>query len=118
MKAEVRLSENFVKQAKRLQKRHNSLTEDILRLIEVLVENPLLGIPLGMNCFKIRMAIKSKNKGKSGGARVISHVLVKSEENELGETVVILLYLYDKSELDTVTDKQLTELLKAAISKI
>ena len=56
---------------------------------------PDAGTPLGKNTYKIRIAIKSKGKGKSGGGRVITYLL--SEQNEL-----YLLTIYDKSEFDNV----------------
>ena len=54
------------------------------------------------------MAITSKNKGKRGGARVITHLLVRLE----GETLY-LLKIYDKSDLETISEKELENLLKA-----
>jgi hypothetical protein len=60
---------------------------------------------LGNHCFKIRIAIASKGKGKSGGARVIVHVVVTDK-------VVFLLDIYDKSERDNISEKELVELLK------
>lgn len=60
-----------------------------------------MGTPLGSNCYKIRLAIKSKGAGKSGGACVVA---VREE--------VYLLAIYDKSEQATLTDKRLKELLK------
>ena len=59
----------------------------------------------GNNCFKIRLAIASKNKGKSGGARVIINVVV-------AENTVFLLSIYDKNDKDTLADDELKELLK------
>ena len=60
-------------------------------LINNLEENPKLGKPLGKDCYKIRLPVKSKKKGKSGGARVITYVkIIRSE--------VYLLTIYDKSE--------------------
>lgn len=50
------------------------------------------------------MSIASKGGGKSGGGRVITHVRVTSER-------VYLLSIYDKSEKDTLTDKQLKALM-------
>ncbi|MCL4165465.1 UNVERIFIED_CONTAM: hypothetical protein GTU68_000936 [Idotea baltica] len=50
------------------------------------------------------MAIQSKGKGKSGGARVITYILVSEE-------TVYLLSIYDKSELDNISDKELKDLL-------
>ncbi|MDQ3683934.1 MAG: type II toxin-antitoxin system RelE/ParE family toxin, partial [Bacteroidota bacterium] len=70
-----------------------------------LEENPKQGIPLGNNCYKIRMAIASKGKGKSGGARIITNIVIE-------ETTVFLLSIYDKSERQNLSDKELVELLK------
>ena len=68
-------------------------------------ENPVQGTSIGKNCYKIRLAIGSKGKGKSGGARVISNFVV-SEKN------VYLLSIYDKSEKENLRKKELEELLK------
>jgi len=64
-----------------------------------------LRIPLGHNCYKIRIAIASKKKGKSAGARIITHVYIK------GKTVY-LLSIYDKSDLNSLTDNEINDLLK------
>ena len=74
-------------------------------LILELKENPVQGTSIGKNCYKIRLAIGSKGKGKSGGARVISNFVV-SEKN------VYLLSIYDKSEKENLRKKELEELLK------
>ncbi len=66
--------------------------------------DPTLGTPIGKGSYKIRLAIASKGKGKSGGGRVITHVRVVSSR-------VYMLSLYDKSEKDTLSDKELKELL-------
>jgi hypothetical protein len=59
---------------------------------------------LANNCYKIRLAIKSKGKGKSGGARVITQIQVV-------ENNVFLLALYDKSEQENISDKEIEYLL-------
>ncbi len=59
----------------------------------------------GKNCYKIRLAIKSKGKGKRSGARVICNILI-------AETTVYLLTIFDKSEIENITDKELEELLQ------
>jgi hypothetical protein len=97
----------FKKQAKKIGSKHHSLKSDIEFLIDLLEQNPLLGEPLGNDCFKVRMAIFSKGKGKSGGARVIT--CVKVVEND-----VYLLSIYDKSVKENISDKELDELLKIA----
>ena len=63
------------------------------------------GTPIGDNCYKIRLAISSKGRGQSGGARIIKHILVANQ-------TVVLLNIYDKSEQATLTEKAIKELLK------
>ncbi|WP_310588275.1 hypothetical protein [Dyadobacter sp. CY345] len=58
---------NFDKELKKLLKKYPSLLTDLKKLIKELEEDPYQGILLGKDCYKIRMAISSKNKGKSGG---------------------------------------------------
>ena len=74
-------------------------------LIASLEVKPEQGTPLGQGCFKIRVAIRSKNRGKSGGARVITCV-------KLVQNNVFLLSVYDKADRESISDKELTELLK------
>jgi mRNA-degrading endonuclease RelE of RelBE toxin-antitoxin system len=94
----------FDKQLKRLAKKYHSLKAEYAALVEELEKNPKRGIPIGNNCFKIRLAITSKGRGKSGGARVITHIFIEKE-------TVFLLTIYDKSEQVNVSDKELRELL-------
>jgi mRNA-degrading endonuclease RelE of RelBE toxin-antitoxin system len=66
----------FDKQAKRLSKKYPSFKRDLATLIDKLSEEPKQGTALGNNFYKIRLAIASKGKGKSGGTRVITYVKV------------------------------------------
>jgi hypothetical protein len=95
----------FEKQTKRLTKKYISLKKELLVLVNQLKENPAIGTSIGKNCFKVRIAIASKNKGKSGGARVITNFLVT-------DSTIYLLAIYDKSEKDNITDKELDDLLQ------
>ena len=95
----------FLKEAKKLSKKYRSLKEDLSALFEELEQNPTLGTSLGDNCYKVRLAIKTKGKGKSGGARVITHLFIENE-------TIYLLSLYDKSEQDSISDKEIKALLK------
>lgn len=104
MSYNVRTIQPFDKQFKRYLKKYPSLKAELTILINQLAENPELGTAIGHDCYKIRVAIASKGKGKAGGARVISCVVVKKEE-------VYLLYMSDKSEQSTITDKELLQLL-------
>lgn len=94
----------FDRQLKRLAKKYPSLKAEFASLIDELEQNPKKGTSLGNNCFKIRLAIASKNRGKSGGARVITHFYVEND-------TVFLLAIYDKSEYVDISDKELKELL-------
>jgi mRNA-degrading endonuclease RelE of RelBE toxin-antitoxin system len=67
----VRQTPLFMKQSRRLDKRYFSWPDDLSELLIELRANPMAGSPLGRNCYKVRVAIASKNKGKSGGARVV-----------------------------------------------
>jgi hypothetical protein len=95
------------KHAKNIGKKHHSFKSDIEAFIGDLEQNPMQGKPLGKDCYKVRMAITSKGKGKSGGARVITCVKVVERD-------VYLLTVYDKSDKDSVSDKELDELLGLA----
>lgn len=105
MSYKIELTPNFKKEAKKLIKRYVSLRTEIADLGKELAENPKIGTHLGNDVYKIRIAIASKNKGKSGGARIISFVKIIDD-------TVFLLSIYSKSEKDTISDKEIEELLK------
>ena len=105
MSFEVAPIPEFVKELKWLAKKYRSLKVEMNALGEELAKHPHMGVPIGNDCYKIRLSIKSKGAGKSGGARVITCVVAVREE-------VYLLSIYDKSEQSTLTDKRLKELLK------
>jgi mRNA-degrading endonuclease RelE of RelBE toxin-antitoxin system len=69
----------FRKEVKKLAKKYISLKNDLAVLFKKLEENPSIGTPIGKNCYKIRISIASKGKGKSGGARLITHIVVSEE---------------------------------------
>lgn len=77
----------------------------MVALADKLQEDPKMGTALGNNCYKIRMAISSKGKGKSGDARLITYVQVV-------KTTIFLLSIYDKAEAANISDKELLERLK------
>lgn len=108
MNYKVKTIPYFDKQLKRLAKKYRSLKQEYGNLLDSLENNPIQGTPLGNNCFKIRMTISSKGKGKSGGARIITCVLVD-------HTTVYLLDIYDKSEQDSISDKELKTLVKEIV---
>src|SRR5687767_5299067 len=105
MSFKVDATHNFEREFKWLYKKYRSLKKDLEKLISELEVNPNKGTPIGSNCYKIRFSISSKSKGKSGGARIITHVFVSGK-------VIYLLSIYDKSEKSTLTETEIKELLK------
>ncbi len=77
------------------------------KLGELLREKPQTGIPLGYDCYKIRLAIKSKGRGKSGGGRLITCARIADQK-------IYLISIYDKAEQETIHDKKLIYYLKLA----
>lgn len=98
MSFEIKTTTRFEKEAKALAKRYRSLKNDILELIESLEKNPFQGDELSPGIRKIRMSIKSKGRGKSGGARVITYTIVVTQDK--GE--VYMIDIYDKADFSTV----------------
>lgn len=70
---------HFLKEIKRLAKKYRSLKQDLQALQDELERNPLAGVELGGGVRKLRMAIGSKNRGKSHGARVITYTYIINE---------------------------------------
>lgn len=104
MKYSVITTPLFKKEAKKLLNRYASLKVELTALENSLQQNPFQGIPLGHSAFKIRLAIKSKGKGKSGGARIITYVVSTEQE-------IFLLSIYDKSDFETIDYKKLRLLI-------
>lgn len=105
MNYSVKTIPKFEKNLKKLAKKYPSLKTEYIQLINSLKENPEQGTDLGKNCYKIRLSIASKGKGKSGDARVITNIVI-------ADTTVYLLTIYDKSDKDSLTNKELKELLE------
>ena len=106
MNVKIIPSVEFDRQFKRLAKKYKSLLDDYLTFSKELKENPLQGAALGRGVRKIRMAIGSKGKGKSGGARVLTLTVLVSEDAD-----VTLLTIYDKDEIDNVSDEYIRWLI-------
>ena len=109
MKDEIKLipTRVYEKNVKELAKKYKSMKDDLKSFKKSLQENPEQGSPLGGGFRKVRMAISSKGKGKSGGARVITlNCLVKKEVDS-----IILVTIYDKDWQDTITVKEIREAL-------
>jgi hypothetical protein len=107
MSFNIVVTDGFKKHAKSIAKKHRSLKSDLNKLIDSLEDNPTQGEALGKDCYKVRMAITSKGKGKSGGSRVITCVKIVNQ-------TAFLLTIFDKSDKENISDKELDELLRLA----
>jgi mRNA-degrading endonuclease RelE of RelBE toxin-antitoxin system len=108
MNFDVVATENFEKKVKWLSKKHKSLKADLKPVFDKLIITPNLGVAIGNDCYKIRVAISSKSRGKSGGARIITYVrYVKG--------TVYLLDIYDKSQKDTISENEIDELISVIL---
>lgn len=105
MSYKVIIASEFAKEAKRIAKKHPGIKSDIDRLIGDLETDPIIGISLGGNFYKIRISITGTGKGKSGGVRVITYVILDDE-------TVLLTEIYLKSEYDTADVDALIQRLK------
>ena len=105
MSFKIVLTPEFERESKKLSKKHLSLKKDLLNLLKSLTIDPTTGKALGNDVYKIRLAITSKNKGKSGGARVITYVKIIDE-------VIYLISIYDKSDADTISDNEIKSRVK------
>ena len=105
MKYSVLAIPKFQKDLKKLSKKYPSLKKEYLKLVNDLSLNPEIGKYIGNNCYKIRLSISSKGKGKSGGARVITYIRYYNE-------TVYLLTIFDKAETENISDKEIKDILK------
>ena len=104
MAFDVVLTPDFKRELKHIAKKHKNILKDLSLLINELISNHTIGTDLGQNIYKIRLAISGTNKGKSGGARVITYVYIEGGTIYLSE-------IYLKSEHDTVDIKSVIERL-------
>lgn len=108
MKVTIETSKSFKREAKRFAKHYASFLSDLKVLSDDIKKNPSLGTDLGSGIRKIRMQVKSKAKGKSGGMRVISVNIYAT----VTETTVNLLFIYDKAERPSIKKSEILELMK------
>lgn len=104
MNYSIKTLSNFDKEVKKLAKKYPSLKDDLLTLAQDLLTNPTQGDNLGQNFYKVRMAISSKSKGKSGGARIIACFKVI-------ESTIYLTSIYDKSEKSNISKREIASFI-------
>ena len=108
MKVDIFTHPEFEREFKRLSKKYHSLVDDYAQLIEALEKAPFQGASLGMGTRKVRMGVDSKGGGKSGGMRVITYIAIQRTPDTVELT---LLYIYDKSEMDSISSRFIKYLL-------
>jgi len=105
---QLRPTANFKKELKHLSKKYPSILEDVEALGAKLIIDPVMGESLGNGFYKIRVAVTSKGKGKSGGARLITNVVIVN-------AIVYLISIYDKSEKESMPLSELRAILKTIL---
>lgn len=100
MSFEIIVTSDFERELKRLRKKYPSLGSDFADFLRSLQNNPVQGSAIGKDCFKVRMAITSKHQGKSGGARILTCV-------KIVDGIIFLFGIYDKSEMETLPEKEI-----------
>ena len=106
---EIEYLRNFEKSFKKIFKKYkHTAKNDLAKFLEMLQENPKMGIELGNNLYKIRVANSSKNQGKSSGYRVITYHIDESEK-------VSLVDIYDKSTTSNITKDELIKIIKSEL---
>jgi hypothetical protein len=115
MRSKVIVIDNFKREAKPLLKKYPSLKNELEVLRLQLLDTPRMGIQITDNVYKIRLAVKSKGRGKSGGMRIITFVweiaLEMAEDEDTSETIIFLASIFDKSEEENISDKDLERLI-------
>jgi mRNA-degrading endonuclease RelE of RelBE toxin-antitoxin system len=109
MSYKIKSTKQFDKELKRIASKYPSLKSDFKNFLEKISINPATGSALGNNCYKIRLAIASKGKGKSGGARVIIYIIQIEKE-------VLLLSIYDKSEKETISNAEILKRVQSYLN--
>jgi mRNA-degrading endonuclease RelE of RelBE toxin-antitoxin system len=108
MKYNVILHDNFKKEVKPLLKKYPSLKSDLQKLLDNIDKELKLATDLGDGFKKIKIAIKSKGKGSSGGGRIITHETIVS----INDTNLVFGSIYNKGEYNTIDTAILRKILE------
>ncbi len=100
----IKYSDNFLKEAKKLLKKYKLLKSDLKKTVEEIESGESLGVYLGYELYKKRVANSSIPTGKSGGFRIIIYQKIVDE--------TVLISIYSKTQKDTLTDEELIAILK------
>ena len=103
MNYNVILHQNFEKEYKQLAKKFNSLQSDVQKIIDNLDKELVLADDLGNGFKKIRLNIKSKGKGSSGGGRIITFETLI----EINQRKILFCSIYNKTDFESINIEQL-----------
>ena len=109
MNYRIIVTPNFEREAKKLLKKYTSLAGELNDLEIKLSKGNSQGTPIGSNAYKIRLAVRSKGKGKSGGLRVITFMELDFVILDL--TNIYLISVYDKSVTESISKVELKRLI-------
>ncbi|WP_456479010.1 type II toxin-antitoxin system RelE/ParE family toxin [Nautilia sp.] len=104
MKLQIIEQSLYIKAIKKLSKKYKHINEDVYNFLNSVTTKDDLGIELKSNIYKARIKNSDKNKGKSGGYRLITYLKITKKE-------LHLLYIYDKSQITNLTEKEIDELI-------
>lgn len=97
-------ADTYNKAVKKLKKRFSHIEVDVDVFFEKISALEELGVHLGNNVYKARIANPDKNSGKSSGYRLISYL--RLIDNEL-----YLLFIYDKSDFENINESEIDFLI-------
>ncbi len=101
----IKTTDIFKKSFKKLLKKDKKLILEYEQLLNKLEKNHNLGTHLGNGRYKIRLKNHANNKGKSASYRVVTYTKV--------EETIILVYIYSKSDEESVSEYKIDEILSS-----
>lgn len=105
----IEYGDTFLKEAKQLSKKFKHLKIDLKYAIDEIETRQDIGVSLGYNLFKKRVRNSSIPTGKSGGFRIIIYQQFQNR--------TVLISIYSKTEIESISDQELIELLKEYMDK-
>ena len=105
---DIEETETFTRAVKKLQKRFKSIEDNCDKFLDNIQCTDDLGIHIGNGIYKVRISNSNKQSGKSSGYRLISYL-------KLIDKKLYLMYIYDKSDLDNISEKEIDTLVKKTI---
>jgi hypothetical protein len=94
----LQTTDDFDREIKKLSKKFPSLKNDFQNVIDNIEKELALADDLGEGFRKIRINIKSKGKGSSGGGRIITYETIIAINNKS----VLFALIYNKGDYDNV----------------